>query len=356
MKKILILQNNIVEYRMPIFNKLGALYDLTLGYCMNDESKSIHKFKTVKLDYHKIGPLRFYGIKFYKLCNSFDAVIMLTDNHNFSFCLLPFLKRKCRVIGWSIGLRCSYEYQYDVNRKHTLADMVNYYIFQACDALIFYMKKTMEFWKDSNLDPNKVFFANNTVAVYDLPFCFEEKKDFLFIGSLYKAKGVDLLLSTFNKLVKVLDSDVILHIVGDGGERTSLEEFVNREGLADRVIFHGALYDEKEIAQIFKPSLLCISPNQAGLSVPKSMGYGVTFVTRENAITGGELYHITPGKNGILFKNDEELFDILKDSILNRDKYIRIGKAAKQYYDTSANIDNMVNNISKAVTYAIDNV
>lgn len=66
-----------------------------------------------------------------------------------------------------------------------------------------------------------------------------------------------------------------LRIVGAGSEREVLEQYVKDNGLQDNVAFHGAIYDEKEILKIFQQSLLCFSPTQAGLSVPKSMGYGV---------------------------------------------------------------------------------
>jgi hypothetical protein len=103
---------------------------------------------------------------------------------------------------------------------------------------------------------------------------------------------------------------------------------VIENGLAESVIFHGAIYDEKELSVHFKNALLCISPHQAGLSVAKSMGYGVPFVTYKEAITGGERYHITDGVNGILYENDADLVDIIINASNGSDQYVEMGKMA----------------------------
>ncbi|MFK2247879.1 hypothetical protein ACIXLV_04580 [Bacteroides fragilis] len=57
------------------------------------------------------------------------------------------------------------------------------------DAIIFYMKEVLSFWKDYNIDDSKIFIAHNTVAVdQDYAISDTKKKDFLFIGTLYKEK------------------------------------------------------------------------------------------------------------------------------------------------------------------------
>jgi len=86
-----------------------------------------------------------------------------------------------------------------------------------------------------------------------------------------------------------------------------------------------------QISKLFTKSLLCISPNQAGLSVLKSMGYGVPFVARENAITGGERLNIINNSNGILYNSQAELVDIISNSFLNKQEYIEMGRNAKEY-------------------------
>lgn len=42
------------------------------------------------------------------------------------------------------------------------------------------------------------------------------------------------------------------------------------------------------------------------------------------------------GVSGIMYDNNDELVDILKDSMINPHKYIEMGLSAKEYYDKFA--------------------
>lgn len=59
---------------------------------------------------------------------------------------------------------------------------------------------------------------------------------FLFLGRLTKGKGLHIVLEALGELSR---NDWILDVVGDGPQRTELEEQAQRLSLADRVFFHG---------------------------------------------------------------------------------------------------------------------
>ena len=216
------------------------------------------------------------------------------------------------------------------------------------------MEKSKEFWQGTKLNLNKIFVAPNTTEVKDISFIPDKKKDFIFVGTLYKGKGVDLLIEAFAFAKAKVRSDIILHIVGAGEEKKNLESMVVEKDLHDSVIFHGAIFDETVLAQLFQTALLSFSPTQAGLSVPKSMGYGVPFVTRHDSITGGERYHITNGVNGIIYEDNSELKDIMIEAMESSDKYIQMGFRAKQYYQESASIAVMAKGMSDAIEFALN--
>lgn len=66
--------------------------------------------------------------------------------------------------------------------------------------------------------------------------CSEAVSRFLFVGRLTKRKGLHVVLEALGGLSR---NDWILDVVGDGPQRTELEEQAQRLSLADRVFFHG---------------------------------------------------------------------------------------------------------------------
>lgn len=351
--KVLILQNELSGYSVPVYNIIAKHYDLTLAFYLEDKSNIQCNFKKIKLESIVIGPFSFVkGV--HKLVSKYDLVSMIPNMRIPSYCSLPFMRRNFKLINWSIGFRASYTHPYVVERKHVLADRLFQTILSHCDATIFYMEKAKEFWKGTTLDMSRVFVAPNTTEVASIEIKPEIKKDFLFVGTLYKGKGLDLLLDAFRQVVEKQNSQNKLHIVGDGTERKELEKYVAQHNLLEKVVFHGAIYDEKILSNCFAHALLCISPTQGGLSVPKSMGYGVPFVTRKDAITGGEIYHITPGVNGILYEKDEDLVNILADSCQNAQKYVDMGVKAKEYYDGHATIRHMAQGAMDAFEFVLN--
>ena len=351
--KVLILQNQISSYNVITYNAIANKYDLTVAYFFKDQSKgnaffSKLKLKTIGFKSLKIVP------RLNALCKNYDVVVIMPDMHIVSYCMLAFRHRRYKVVSWSIGFRVSYIHPYITNREHNILDWCFSKVLSACDANIFYMNKSKEFWEKTNLRMDNVFEAINTTDVERIELIPEVKKDFLFVGTLYKGKGLNLLLEAFYKVIKDSASDTKLRIVGAGSERDVLEKYVDEYDLQDKVIFHGAIYDEKEIAKIFQQSLLCFSPTQAGLSVPKSMGYGVPFVTRKDAITGGEIYHISNNVNGVMYESDDDLPNIMTDAIKNRQKYIEMGVKAMDYYYNNATIKHMAQGAIDAIEYALN--
>ena len=86
------------------------------------------------------------------------------------------------------------------------------------------------------------------------------------------------------------------------------------------------------------------------------MAYGVPFVTTDNAITGGEIFNIHNGVNGIIYnENTDNLTDIIVNLSLNNEKVYELSKNAQDYYFTNRTMNIMVDGIRNAVHYAISN-
>jgi glycosyltransferase involved in cell wall biosynthesis len=167
-----------------------------------------------------------------------------------------------------------------------------------------------------------------------------ERSIFLFVGSLYKEKGVDILLKNYLKLYNEYNSKAPeLVIIGDGEELRNLVVYCEMNGLEDKVRFLGRVTNEEQLAKYFNKSLCLITPNQAGLTVLKALFYGVPVLTSKHAITGGELYNIIDDYNGQLFTSEEEIYPYLK-KYMNNPKYVsHLSSNALLSYESSASYD-----------------
>ncbi len=352
--KVLLIQLIIPQYRVPVFNRLGLLYDLTVTYVNKDDSPEDVSYKRQVISERHLGPFFFHNIR--SLCDSFDVVIYMPNIHCLNFCLVPFLPHKYKTISYSIGLRASYNTKFDLSRKKNFFDKLFGIIQFKGDAVITYFKETLSFWDLNPSIEKKCFETRNTTEVLGGDVDESSKNSILFVGSLYKEKKVEELIRAYKNVYEKYNYDNFpkLEIIGGGELLDDLKKQIVQIGLANNVFIRGAIYDENVLKSYFLKSYACISPNQAGLSIPKSMGYGVPFVTLWNAITGGEILHIENGKNGILMDSFEDLEGIIEDIYLNSSKYLEMGRNAKIYYNKSANIDVMVKGFSDAINYVLN--
>ena len=354
--KLLILQEFIPDYRLPIFRELALKYELTIG-STNDYNFQNELFKTKNIKSFKLNNIHLPSYKLIKLCNTFDVVIIMPDLHFFNYCLLPFILNNQKVISWSIGFRASYKLKYDYLRKKTILDYFLLLILRKCDANIFYYSMPKLFWKKLIKD-NKIFIATNTVSVASsedsFKSDFKNKKSIIFLGSLIKGKGILDFLKLFNKVLrKNKKFDINLIIIGDGPLKKSIDNFITENKLKDRVFVKGAIYDEIILSSYFYKSLCMITPNQAGLSVLKSMGYGVPVITKFNSITGGERFNINES-NGFLYKSENELENIINQCFYNPAVFIKKGENAKKHYENNTSINQMLKGFEDAIYYVTE--
>lgn len=352
--KVLLIQNTLQRYRTPIYKLIQKEVDLQLAFTeKNDIVDS--ELKVMKLPSTKLGPIRIHQ-KLYKILNQYDVVISQPHLSCVRLLLLQWLPRKFKLINWGIGVHASYSSPFDLSKKPSLADKITESIQDASDACIFYMRETIDYWaKYRKIDYNKYFVAHNTVEVADfgeMPF-FEQRDSFLFVGTLYAQKGLGELIEAYQKAKRLNSKLPKLNIVGKGPEQEFIREQIKEAGLEENIILCGPIYDENILKDYFLRAILCISPKQAGLSVQKSFGYGTPFVTRPDAITGGERLDIKNGQNGFFYNTIEELSNILCDSVANTENLRKMSENARDYYVNNCTPEHMANGAIEAIRYVL---
>ena len=352
--KVLFITYKLQNYRIPILNIIGKQNDieLTVAHSAKKFDDQKNHFKEITLEYKKIGPLTLYDRNFKNLVNSFDVIVCMFYLQNLSFFRLALLnKRKFKLIFWGIGVRASYDSSFD---SPTIFNRLRNLWAKNSDAMIFYTEYAKNKYIKNGFSEEKLFVMPNTVEVSDFTEDQGCRKDLLFIGSLYKSKKVFELVEAYKLASANTKKLPKLRIVGDGDEYENIQKWVIATNNTENIILHGAIYDETILAKLFTSSIACISPGQAGLSVLKSFGYGVPFITQQNAITGGERLNIEHGFNGILYKDDSELTKILVDISENRDKYLKMGENAKFFYNMERTPQHMAQGFIDALNYTLN--
>ena len=346
MTKVLLLQGTINHYRVPIFNGLAKKVDLTVVYSEGSAPENA-AFKylyipTVKKHY------KIHKKNIYRMAQNYDVVICMFDFSYLYFRLLDILPHEYKLIYWGIGVSAGYNERFDGDQsivKKTMGHM------KRADAMLFYSDYPVRKFEKMGLNREKLFVANNTVAV--LPHKEKTKDTLLFIGSLYKQKKLDVLLESYWAAYQKNSGIPNLILIGEGTERDSIQHWISEHGLNDKIRLTGGIYNDEELVPYFEKAIMCISPDQAGLSVLKSMGYGVPYVTHKDAITGGEIFNIRNGINGILLNDFHELETVILESCSDTKKYIQMGCNAEKYYYENRTIEMMVDGFMQSINYVM---
>lgn len=350
--KLLIVYNKVWPYREKIFEIINEKYDLTVAYTDPKFLNKKYPYKTVFTPGKQLGPFFIHNDSLHKLCGQFDAVIGLYELRwlrLMALMLNPW--RKYSMSFWGIGVSASYSNKFDDKKQW---DFVRNFFGKKAESLIFYSDYPKTKFVEAGFEADKIFVANNTTYVSPVNGLVAERNTFLFVGTLYKEKGIDILLTAYGKIKTSREALPVLNIIGEGPERASIEKWVKEEGLEDKVFLHGAIYDSEILKTFYTKALACISPNQAGLSVLTSMGYSTIFVTEKNAITGGEVLNITHMENGIIYEGGVEALEKQMSWIIeNKEEVIRMGKNAREHYKNNRTPEQMADSIMGAVEYAL---
>jgi glycosyltransferase involved in cell wall biosynthesis len=152
----------------------------------------------------------------------------------------------------------------------------------------------------------------------------------LTLGRLHVSKGHDVLLKAVKLLVEV-GADVTLDLIGDGPERQSLEAQANRDGLWERVRFHGSLGEVQIIEAMRDVEIFVLASLAEPLGVAYMEAMAMEVATIGTAAGGvGEI--IIPGENGLLVPpNDPEALAAAIRGLMQDSAYRqRLGRAGRR--------------------------
>jgi len=333
-KRVLIIQNIIPHYRKSLYNLLSNYFSLTIAHTGAITVTKLDKYNEIILPLESFSIFKFQQGLLNVLTKDYDVIISMCDLHwPLNFYPLLNRSRKTKFILWGSWLT-----------NKSIIDWIKVFLAKKADANIFYCLKDKECFLNAGVPEKKLFLANNTfdVGTRVKSYLHPHKFRILFVGTLDDRKENEILIQAFNKIISEIDSCIILTIIGDGTTMRNLVTLVDDFELTNRVSFEGKIDDPKELLKYYSESIVSVSHGQAGLSVLQSLGFGVPFITKLKAISGGEKTNIIDGYNG--FFCDGSSTDLEKKLLLlcnDLQRAIKMGENAFDYYSQHCTIEIM---------------
>lgn len=250
------------------------------------------------------------------LSSDYDTIIYLGDWRFVSTwisALLARLRGK-RVLMWTHGLR---------SRSRGLLGRVRMAFYSLAHGLLLYGHHARSLLINAGFDPDALYVIYNSLD-------YEEQKALrdrlrsreiaetkaalftdssvpvlIFIGRLIDRKRLDMLIEAAARL-RDCGKPVNVLLIGEGPSLPDLKAKADQAGLADRVVFYGACFDETQLARLMLSADLCVCPEAVGLTVMHALAYGLPVIASDGvARHGPEFEAIVPNVSGQFFKDGD---------------------------------------------------
>ena len=167
-------------------------------------------------------------------------------------------------------------------------------------------------------------------------------------------KGIEYLIKAFKKLVPKYPN-VYLKAMGDGDEKSNLENLTKELGLAENIEFIGRIPREKTTPFYQEASIFVLPSLNEGMSnaMLEALSAGLPLLATD---TGGTKEIVEEGKNGFIIKmkDSDDIADKMEILIKNEELRIKMGiesrkkaekmsweNVAKDYFDLYGQVSNL---------------
>lgn len=341
-KRVLICYTELLHYRLEMFKALAERYDLTVTHSGKKMTESGSGFQEVVLPVQRVGPFKYQsGLWSHVRQGQFDAVVFFLDLAWISILLTYiFCPAKSRRVTWGLWVT-----------KSRTANLVRRISAWVADANIFYSNQAADDFLQQGVPLSKIMVARNTFHIEAPERDETVKRDcIIFVGSFDVRKQNEVTVRAFSNVAKEIDQSIRMIFVGNGLDKIKVTQIAREQWCADRIEFHPGSTKEATLRNFYKRAICSVSFGQAGLSVLQSFGYGVPFVTRRDAISGGEIENIFDGVNGILCDGSQRSLEHALATLCRTPSLAnQLGRNALKYYREKATISVMVSGFVEAI-------
>jgi len=198
------------------------------------------------------------------------------------------------------------------------------------DEIIVYTK-TQQFELQNKMPSKKIIAAPNSIYYKKQMVTNQEANlinNIIYVGRLTSSKKPMLLVKSFHLSIKNLPVEANLLLVGDGGERELIENYIKQNDLFKRIKLLGHIDDYEKLKKLYSTSLASVSPGYVGLSATQSFGFGVPLIISKYEQHSPEIEAVIINQNSVFFNTDS--ITSLSQEIVNfyKQKELWVGKRA----------------------------
>ena len=317
-------------YDKPVFDlseKIKVKYLLPSSLSPNKEEfvKSLKQLNLIKAIKEGIKSIKILYLRKKEMIK-----YLKHSNSNIIISTRILLNEIASIYGSDEALKIGWEHNHHHNNNKYITDVIrstknlDYLVLVSKDLKRFYQRK----------------LVNNKVKCVYIPNTIEEmpkvknnltKKRFISVGRLAKEKGFLDLLEIF-KEIHLKDQEWTLDIIGDGKERKSLENYIEKNKLSSWVTLHG-YQDSNYIHKMLNQSSLYIMTSYTesfGIVLLEAMSHGIPCIAFDSAEGAREI--ITSGRDGYLIRNRNKnaMIKKIRDLMKDEEKRKELGKAARE--------------------------
>jgi glycosyltransferase involved in cell wall biosynthesis len=302
--RLVIITEIIAPYRIPIFNALAARSELDLYVIFlseNDPSLRLWRVykNEIKFSYEVLPSWRqrfgrhnvLVNRGLVSALNRIKPTVVLCGGYNYL--------ASWEAAGWARIHRVplllwSESTALDARHGRRLVEFVKTRFLRLCRGFVVSGKSSFHYLKDLGIPAERIFTAPNAVDIQLFSSLADKaRRDaiqirtrhslparyFLYVGRLVEAKGIFDLLDAYAKLSDTIRAQVSLVFVGDGVDRTRLEE--RASAIAPGTILFPGFVHREELAEFYGLSDVFIFPTHSdpwGLVVNEAMSCGLPVV------------------------------------------------------------------------------
>jgi glycosyltransferase involved in cell wall biosynthesis len=370
MIRLAVVQPSLAKYRTPVFRELASRprIELTVHYGTTDGIPNVapEGFNAVEAPIRAMGTARWQQAQVALASRGNCDVMVLGWDLHYASLVPALLRARAQRVGtvlWGHG----YSKQENPTRR-ALREKVG----RLADATLFYNRTAADAAIAGGFRRRRVFVALNSldqgpIQAARAAWAGDKAKRaafrrdqglagpvVLFVSRLDPANRLDLLLHAAKRLENEFPSLAVV-IIGNGEHQPELQRLAGELGIANRVRFLGAIYDEASLAPWFCSADVFCYPANIGLSILHAFGYGLPVVTSDRLkAQNPEIEALRNGENGLLYRDGdpaalaEALGRLLRDQLLRS----RLSAEALRTVREDFTVPRMVDGMVAAVKFA----